>query len=286
MRAGVERLRREVATRLPLGPGGYIVGAEPIALDGDPERAVLLVHGFGDATDTLAPLAAHLHARGWTVRAPLLPGHGRTLDAFAASGADAWLAAARTEYDALRARHPYVALVGLSMGGALSVLLAADTPPPALVLLAPYLAVPPLVRLVGALSPVAGRLAPWIRTGGEDSIRDPVASAASRGYGVVAPHLLRELARVVRCARAALPRVTAPTRVVQSRHDNRIAPAAADAAFARLGALVKELVWLEGSAHVITVDYEKARVFALVEEWIGRFRGVASGSVPVARSAP
>ena len=267
-RDGVERLRREVAARLPLGPDGYVVGAAPIALDGDPARAVLLVHGFGDATDTFAELATHLHARGWTVRAPLLPGHGRTLDAFDASGADAWLAAAREAYDALRARHPYVALVGLSMGGALCVQLAVDTPPPALVLLAPYLAAPRRVRLAGTLRSVVTRVAPWLRTGGEHSILDPVALAASRGYGAVTPHLLHELSTVVRRARAALPGVTSPTRVVHARHDNRIPPAAALRAFARLGAPRKELVWLEHSGHVITVDYEKERVWSLVAEWI------------------
>lgn len=266
----METLRREVADRLPLGPDGIVRGAEPIALDAPGDRAALLLHGFGDATDSLAALARHLHRRGWTVRAPLLPGHGRTLDAFAASSADTWLAAARDAYDGLRARRSHVALVGQSMGGALGVLLAADAPPPALVLLAPYLSMPRVARTVGALHAIAGRVTPWIRSRSDASIRDPDARAASRGYGVVAPHLLRELARVADRARAALPRVTAPTRLVQSRLDNRIAPAAARSAFAALGAARKDIVWLDGCGHVITVDREKERVYALVTEWIER----------------
>ena len=36
-----------------------------------------------------------MHAAGWSVYAPLLPGHGRSLRAFAASGADEWIGAAR-----------------------------------------------------------------------------------------------------------------------------------------------------------------------------------------------
>jgi carboxylesterase len=55
---------------------------------------------------------------------------------------------------------------------------------------------------------------------------------------------------------------------VHARHDNRISPASAAAAFARLGAPQKELVWLEHSGHVITVDYEKERVCRLVSDWI------------------
>jgi carboxylesterase len=270
VRRGVERLRRHVDERLPRGPDGVVRGAEPIALDADPDRAALLVHGFGDAPDTLRDLARRLHGAGWTVRVPLLPGHGRTLDAFAASRADAWIAAARDAYAELRARHRRVAVVGLSMGGALSAILAADAPPTSLVLLAPYVAMPPVARVAGALHPLVGLVAPWVVTRNPRSIHDAAARTASRGYGVTAPHLLRELARVVDRAVAALPRVTAPTRVVQSREDNRISVAAAERAFASLGAATKELVWIDGCGHVITVDFAKERVNALVEEWIGQ----------------
>jgi carboxylesterase len=270
VRRGIERLRRDVEERLPRGPDGIVLGAEPIALDGDPDRAALLVHGFGDAPDTLAGLARRLHAGGWTVRVPLLPGHGRTLDAFAASRADDWLAAARDAYDALRARHRRVAIVGLSMGGALSAILAAERPPTSLVLLAPYVVVPRLERVAGLLHPLFALVAPWVVTRNPRSIHDAAARAASRGYGVTAPHLLRELTRVVDRAAAALPRITAPTRVVHSRADNRIPAAAAARAFATLGAPCKDLQWVDGCGHVITVDFAKERVFDLAQSWIER----------------
>jgi carboxylesterase len=265
-------IRVDAARRLPLGPDGVIAGAEPLALDGDNGRAVLLLHGFGDAPDTMRALALRLHGAGWTVRLPLLPGHGRTLDDFASSGADTWLGAARDAYAALRARYDDVAIVGLSMGAALGTIIAAESAPnerpDALVLLAPYLAAPASVRIAGAFHPLVALAAPWIQSRSDASIHDATARAGTRGYGVVAPHLLRELATVVARARRALPNVTAPTRVVQSRHDNRIPPAAAVAAFARLGAIEKEIVWLNGSGHVITIDYERDHVNALVEEWI------------------
>ena len=82
-------------------------------------------------------LTLALHAGGWTVRAPLLPGHGRTLADFGQTDARDWARASRQAYDALLATHGAVALVGLSMGGALAVRIATDGPAPAsLVLLA------------------------------------------------------------------------------------------------------------------------------------------------------
>ena len=94
--AGVYRWKRAQArradlTRLPVGPGGIIAGAEPFELAGSPTHAVLVIHGFGDTPQTVRRLADHLHrAHGWTVRAPLLPGHGRTLADFDAHGSADW----------------------------------------------------------------------------------------------------------------------------------------------------------------------------------------------------
>jgi carboxylesterase len=91
---------------------------------------------------------------------------------------------------------------------------------------------------------------------------------------VFTPAALRALRVTVRRAFALLPRVAAPTLVIQSREDNRITPTDARRAFDRIGAPDKELVWIEGAAHVITVDYGRERVFAMVGDWLaGRQAG-------------
>ena len=94
----------------------------------DGPRGVLLVHGFGDTPQTLRYLADNLHAHGYDVRVPLLPGHGRSVSSFDSTPHTAWLDAVRAELLAMRARVPWVALGGLSMGGALSAIVAAETP--------------------------------------------------------------------------------------------------------------------------------------------------------------
>src|SRR5215213_9402742 len=120
LRAGSRRVEREVAARLAVGPAGVVAGAEPIELaDVAEERAVLILHGFGDTPQSLRYLAEYLHQAGYAVRAPLLPGHGRTLREFAASGGEAWVAHARAEWARLREQYPGAYLVGVSMGGAL-----------------------------------------------------------------------------------------------------------------------------------------------------------------------
>ena len=270
------RVERRVLRRLPLGDDGVVRGAGALTLAGDPARAVLVLHGFGDTPQSVAELAHALHADGWTVRVPLLPGHGRTVRDFAASGADAWIGCAREELAALHAAHGTVAVVGQSMGGALGVLLAAESPSAvaALVLLAPYVTAPRAVRAAGRAHLALGLVLPYVDSdGGAASIHDPEARAQALGYGVVTPRLLRELGRIVDVAHAVLPRVLAPTRVLLSRRDNRVAAEAAERAATRLGGPTNDVVWFEDSGHVIAVDRERARVFAATREWLTRHAG-------------
>jgi carboxylesterase len=231
--------------------------------------AILALHGFGDTPQTLHYLAETLAARGWYVRAPLLPGHGRTLHEFAQSSAADWLAAARSEYAALKAKHDHTVVLGLSMGGALATVLAGEsTDLPALVLIAPYLAMPRVLRMLAGSAPVIGVAVRYLAGGGVRSILDPTEATRNLAYGATTPRLVGELRRVVNMARSAAPRVRAPTLYIQSHQDNRIAPAAAQAAFDRLGSQSKKLVWVDQGTHIITVDFGRDVVNANVADWL------------------
>jgi len=256
----------------PVAADGIIPGAGAISLDGA-GRAALLVHGFGDTPQTLIAQAAALHARGWSVRAPLLPGHGRTLEQFGAARARDWMRVVRAEFDALSATHERVAIVGLSMGGALATSLAAAAGPraAALVLLAPFLELSPRGRIGTSVWPLWSAWRPWVCGSAAESIRDPVARAESLGYGCATPRSLRELRLVVDAAARHAAQLRLPTLVIHSRTDYRIPTAAAERGFARLGAPVKELRWVERSGHVITVDFDAAFVTAATVDWLEQY---------------
>ena len=275
------RLRDETIARLPLGANGIIPGAEGFELRRGPKApAALLLHGAGDTPQTLRYLAEFLFARGFTVSAPLLPGHGRSLREFSAVDAESWLGEAHRAYAELKSSSPWVGLVGLSMGGALAARLAAEVSElPALVLLAPYLAMPPRIAFAARISKFWNPAVPYVRAidpKERRSILDRAEAARSLGYGVFTPAALRALHTTVSAAVAALPRITSPTLMVQSREDNRVPPEAAQREFDRIGSADKQLVWLTGTGHVITVDYGRERVFDLVANWLERHRAALS----------
>jgi carboxylesterase len=270
LRFGVkQRIERASAARHTRGPTGIVRGAEPIDLPGAGPGAVLLLHGFNDTPQSLVPLAAELQERGWTVRVPLLPGHGRTLRDFARSRAQDWIGAARQELAELRVQHDAVAVAGLSMGGALATILAAETRDlVAVVLLAPYLAVPLWIRLAARAHPLIDAVMPYVSGGESRSIDDPVARSRSLAYDAATARLVWELTTLVRVAQAALPRVTAPALIIQSPSDNRVPPEVAERAFARLGSRERRLVWTTRGRHVITVDDGATEVASTAAEWL------------------
>ncbi len=267
------RLARQIDRQHPRGDDGIIIGAESFELapKSGSRGAILAIHGFGDTPQTVRYLAEALAARGWFVRAPLLPGHGRTIAEFAKSGSAEWLAAVRSEYRKVREEHEHTVLLGVSMGGALATILAAESPDlPALVLIAPYLAMPRWLAMLAASSPVIGIGVRYMVGGGVRSITDPVEAARNRAYGAVTPRLVAELRRVVGLAQAAEPSVRAPVLMIQSHNDNRIAPEAAEEAFARLGSADKQLVWVDQGTHIITVDVGRDIVIGHVADWLDK----------------
>lgn len=248
---------------------GIISGAESIDLQEGSSHGVLLLHGFGDTPQTLSLLARDLHSAGYGVRAPLLPGHGRTVGSFVISRRSNWLAFARNELEMMQRRYAAVSVGGLSMGGALAAILTAQQKEiSALILLAPYFDMPIDHRIAAASHWIWGPAAGVRGSRSPGSIRDPDERVKNLGYGVYSGRLLYELWRLAITARKSLRSIRAPTLLIQSRQDPRIAPEVATRAYAELGAAAKRMVWIDEGGHIITVDYGRSRVFSEVRDWL------------------
>ena len=173
-------------------PDGIVAGAEGFLLRGGNGRGVLLLHGSGDTPQSLRYLAERLHDAGFTVHVPLLPGHGRDVGRFASVTERAYAAAADAGLVTILRETDRVAVGGLSMGGALAARLAADRAEArALVLLAPYLEAPSLVRRAARLSRFWGLAVPFVEGRDDRSIHDQAAASKGLAYGVFSPAALR-----------------------------------------------------------------------------------------------
>jgi carboxylesterase len=159
------------------------------------------------------------------------------------------------------------------MGGALAVIVAPTSDAESIVLIAPYLGMPLLLRAAAMVHRAWSRFAGPINARNPKSIRDPIEREKNLAYGAVTGRALYQLWRIVHRARRALPTVTSPTLIIQSKEDPRIAPEIAEWAMENIGARDKKLVWTTGAGHIITVDYGRERVFDEVERWLAEHRG-------------
>jgi carboxylesterase len=266
-------IEEEYAARFAIDHNGIAQGAASFFLPETNGRALLLLHGSGDTPQSMRHFGERLHDAGYTVSAPLLPGHGRSPRAFATATAGDYYDATLQALNELRKSSSWIGIVGLSMGGALAARLAAESPDvQVLALLAPYLVPPPDVQWTRDTSRLWSLTAPYVRGRGDASVHDASAQALSRAYGTFSPGALDALIETAREGLRALPRVTQPTLVINSEQDNRIPRALALRALEKLKAPTEQF-WVSGCGHVITVDYCKDTVADLVLAFLARHAG-------------
>jgi carboxylesterase len=244
--------------------------------------ACLLVHGFTGTPWDVRPLGEALASGGFRVRGLRLPGHGTTPNAMHEAGAGDWLAACE---EGLRAfREPRVAVVGLSMGALLAVILGARHPErvQAVVGLAPALRVKDALtrglRLARPLLGVAERLHPWVRKSTTDVV-DPTARAAAPVLAAWPLGRLKDLWAIQDLARKCAPRVRAPVLLAVARHDHVVDARGARELARRLkNAQSVRFIELDRGAHIMPRDEGRAVLQQEVLAFLKRARTLDSGA--------
>lgn len=226
-----------------------VPGGEPWSADGGPLGALML-HGLTGSPAGVRPVAEALAADGLSVELPLLPGHGtHWRDLRRATWRD-WAGEALGALERLRARTSVRVVVGLSMGGALALHLAATRRDAVdgLVLVNPWVATrdPRLLVL-----PVLQHLVPGIAGVGNDIA---LPGADERAYATLPLKALRSA--IVFQRRLDLAAVTAPLLVLTSRQDHVVPPENSSVVLDGVSSAEREQVWLEHSFHVATLDHD------------------------------
>lgn len=235
------------------------VDASPFDLEGDRDAAALCLHGLTGTPYEVRPLAEAVAARGIRALGPTLPGHGETPEALSRIPYTGWLSAARTDLNRLRSEHARVFLVGLSLGGLLSLALAAEEPVDGIVVVGTPLALSwPLSLLIG----VARFVRPFPPKRRGSDICDSRAHRVHPGYDVMPLASVRELQRLQRRVRRQLRRVTAPILVAHGELDTTANPADAHAILAGVESLERRLLMLPRSGHVVPVDHDGPELVA------------------------
>ena len=225
----------------------------------------LLLHGFTGTPAEMRPLADRLVARGYSVRVPLLPGHGARADDLAATRWTDWYAAAKQSWDDLGRVAPTRAAAGLSMGALLALHLAFERPEE--------------VRAVAALAPVLAlaqqrwaEVARWMRHLPRLPRRFEIVAKRNSAritpaYDEIPLRALASMADLQRRVRSELGAIRAPALVVDGGRDETISPRAAPVVESLLGSPDKRRAHFPNSGHILTEDVDADAVIDAVERF-------------------
>jgi carboxylesterase len=238
--------------------------------DSDDDVGVVLVHGFTGSPYEVRYLGDQLARAGFAVRAPLLPGHGTSLDDLDATTWTHWTEAVERAFDAMRVRCARVALVGQSLGGLLALYVASRRRDVACVA---SLAAP--LWLEGLSAKVAlwttqgalRRVRAIPKFGGSD-VRDKRVKRENPCYPAIPTKALGQLIEFMQVVDDALEHVTQPVLVLHA-HQDHTAPVACAKRIAE-GARAERVRLLDDSYHLIAADVERDIVAAEVTQFIRR----------------
>jgi len=143
--------------------------------------AALLIHGFPGTPAEMRPLGKALHQAGWSVEGILLPGFGSEIATLDERSYAEWILAVDDSLNELKNDHSPVILVGYSMGGAVSIISAANCRPDGLVLIAPFWRMfPPMKSFIGTV--LKSFLPRYFQPFKEFDLSDPKVQSGIRNF--------------------------------------------------------------------------------------------------------
>ncbi|MEU3020944.1 alpha/beta fold hydrolase [Nocardiopsis sp. NPDC007018] len=237
-----------------------IPGADPFSHTGS-GVGVLLCHGFTGSPHSMRPWAEYLAAAGLSVEAPRLPGHGTTWQDMATTTSDDWYGAVEESLLDLAGRCDQVYVMGLSMGGALTLRLAQEHPDVVrgAVVVNPSLTVED--RRLPVIAPIrhlAARLLPSTPGLSSDVSLETVTEG---GYDRVPTAAAATLPKLWRAVQDGMSGLRTPVLAYRSTQDHVVGPESLRILARRAVNARLTIHLLHDSYHVATLDHDAATIF-------------------------
>lgn len=241
--------------------------AEPLSHVGTSSTGVLVIHGFTGNPSSMRAIAEAAAAAGHHVEMPRLPGHGTTIDDMVETRWHDWTGEVRAAHAGLASRVDRIVVVGLSMGGSLTLWSGFELHD-----------VVGLVCINPATRPQAAEVLEMLT----EMVDDGIEIAPAIGGDIADPDVvessydgapLRALLSFMSEGLAPMADrygdLDLPLLLITSRQDHVVEPSQSEHLAASYGGDVDH-VWLERSYHVATQDYDRDDIIARTLAFVGR----------------
>ncbi|MFS0749346.1 alpha/beta hydrolase [Oceanobacillus sp. 1P07AA] len=234
-------------------------GAEPFYFEGN-RVGVLVSHGFTGTTQSMRPLGEAFAEYGYTVCAPRLKGHGTHYEDMEKTTFHDWIESIEEGYHWLQERCDTIYMCGLSMGGTLSLYMAEKySELNGIVLINAAIEVPDMeaatemkdTRFIDAI--------------GSDIKKPNIQELA---YEKTPVQSIREIVKLMEQIRLDLNKVTCPACIFVSDEDHVVPPYNSEVIYKEIQSDVKEIIPLNESYHVATLDNDQAYIIEKTLEFL------------------
>jgi Esterase/lipase len=240
------------------------IGAEAFFLEGTSNVAVLMLHGLTASAAEMRLLGDFLHARGYTVWAPLLPGHGTSPEDLQEKTYQDFIRSALEGYDRLKECRGVekVHIVGQSMGGLLALYLAEKGLGDKIVVLAAPVWIH---QSLGEFSRILHHVKPYT-----ERRKKPFRFDGRLIYPGYSKMPLKTVASTWELRKEVLEKladITQPLLLIYSDTEHTVKPESAD--FIEKNAVNSKVrqIRLNDSGHTITLDKQREKAFQEILEF-------------------
>ncbi len=223
-------------------------GAERFYIEGS-EIGILLSHGFIGTPQSVEYVGRRLGELGYSVLAPRLKGHGTHHHDLEKCGYQDWYQSLKEGYEELKKSCSTILIMGQSMGGTLSLCLAAEKVDiDGIILINPALSVPSLEYLAHETD---------IRSipEGKPDIKDP--GALEIVYDKAPVKAIQQLQELMNHTSKKLKEINCPVLAFKSVEDHVVPHENTDHIMKQVLSECKRSITLKNSYHVATLDYDK-----------------------------
>lgn len=238
--------------------------AEPFLLLGDSSKpACLLIHGFTGTPKEMREMGEYLQRQGYTCLGIRLAGHATHPEDMIRSRWTDWAASVEDGYNLLCGLTDDIFLVGLSMGGILSLLMSTRLRVKGVIAMSTPARMPSEypIWFMKLISPVV-RFRPKTSEPPGSGWFDKAAYKDHVAYGMNPVRSAAELKRLILEMRAVLPQVRVPVLLMHSQDERYILPENMEYIYERLAnASDKTKLYISESGHVLPRDAGREQVF-------------------------
>ena len=243
--------------------------AKPFYYSGG-ETGIVLIHGFTACPIDMRPLGDILREWGYSVRAPLLPGHGTTPEEMKGTSWEDWLEEADRSVQSLRESCTRVMAVGHSMGGLIALALAAEQK---------------VDGVVSINAPIVYREPDlheaYYLLGKQEYVNKPNKNSEMNVNREGLPHFsymkvpvqcFVSLNQAISAVRGQLAQIECPTQVIQSLEDQTIHPSSGEIIVNSIQHTNKEVIFWEKEDHYLPLSSARGDLAEKIKSFTQRYQ--------------